>query len=289
MNTYYRIIEKTKIWFSISAIIIVIGMFSMATKGLELGIDFKGGTITQIAIKQDFDKTTVDDIVKKYVKDFTSNKVNNTSIEIKSVNISAANTASLVNDVKAKYKDASLTSQEDIGASIGSETRNKAVQAVIVACVAILIYITVRFELKFALAAIVSLLHDVLVMLAFYSVFQIPVDSSFIAAALTVIGYSVHDTIVVFDRIRENQKYIRTAEPEILADASVTQTLARSINTVLSVLITLIAVYVYVPSIRNFSLPLIVGVVSGCYSSIFIASPFWVIFKKHGKKIKIKK
>lgn len=283
MNTVYKIIEKTKIWFGISAIIIVIGMFSMATKGLELGIDFKGGTVTQIAIKEDFQKADADEIIKKYTGDFTSNKVDNTNIEIKSPNLTAENTKTLVNDMKVKYKEASLTSQEEIGASVGVETRNKAVQAVIVACLAILIYITIRFEIKFALAAIVSLIHDVLIMLAFYSVFQIPVDSSFIAAILTVIGYSINDTIVVFDRIRENQRYIRTADSALLANASITQTLARSINTVMTVLIVLVALYAIVPSLRNFSLPLLVGIASGCYSSIFIASPTWVILKKKMK------
>lgn len=287
MNTYYKIIEKSKIWFAISGIIIILGIFSIATKGLDFGIDFKGGTITQIALKQNFEKADVDAMIKKYTTDFTSSKVDNTSIEIKSAKLTVDNTKTLVTDLKTKYKDAALSGQEDIGASIGAETRYKAFQAIILACIAILIYIAVRFEINFALAAIVSLIHDVLIMLAFYSFFQIPVDSSFIAAALTVIGYSVHDTIVVFDRIRENQKYIRSADPVLLADASVTQTLARSINTVLSVLITLAAVYYFVPSIRNFSLPLIVGVVSGCYSSIFIASPFWVLFKKHRKKLKL--
>jgi len=282
-----KIIEKTKIWFAISGIIILIGIFSMATKGLELGIDFKGGTLTQISIKQDFEKSDIDTIIKKYTTDFSSSKVNNTSIEIKSPNLAAANTTALVNDIKAKYKDASLTSQDDIGASIGSETRNKAIQAVVIACIAILLYVGFRFEFKFATAAILSLVHDVLFMLTFYSVFQIPVDSSFIAAALTVIGYSVHDTIVVFDRIRENHKYIRSVDVTVLANASITQTMARSINTVLSVLITLTAVYAYVPSIRNFTLPLLVGVTSGCYSSIFIASPFWVTLKKNNKKIKV--
>jgi len=283
-----KIIEKTKIWFGISAIIILIGIFSMATQGLEFGIDFKGGTVTQIELKQNFDKADVDTMVKKYSSDFQSTKVNNTSIEIKSANLTADNVSSLVKDVKAKYKDSSLISQEDIGASIGTETRNKAVQAVIIACLAILIYVGVRFEFKFATAAILSLIHDVLIMLTVYSVFRIPVDSSFIAAILTVIGYSINDTIVVFDRIRENYKYIRAADVTVLANASITQTMARSINTVMTVLITLTAVYIFVPTIRSFSQPLLVGIASGCYSSIFIASPFWVILKNRRKKTQVK-
>ncbi|MCT8977172.1 protein translocase subunit SecF [Clostridium sp. CX1] len=282
-----KIIEKTKIWFTISAIIIVVGLGFMATRGLEYGLDFKGGTVVQFNIGKDFNKADIDAIVKKYDKDFQSNKVNNTFIEIKSANLTSDNISSIEKDVKAKFKESSLTNQENIGAAIGKETRNKAIQAVLLATVAMLIYIGIRFEFKFGMAAILSIVHDIFVMLAVYSIFRIPIDSSFIAAILTVIGYSINDTIVVFDRIRENQKYARRMSVTELANASITQTVARSINTVLTVVITLFAVYAYVPSIRNFSEPLLIGIISGCYSSIFIATPFWVMLKKHGGKKKL--
>jgi len=288
MQKIYKIIEKTKIWFAISLIIIAIGLGTLATRGLEYGLDFKGGTATEISIGQAFEKADVDAIVSKYSKDYTSAKVNDTSIEIKSGSLTSENVAAIINDVKAKYAKSSLISQELIGASIGAETKSKAVQAIIIACIAMLIYIGVRFEFNFGFAAIISLVHDVLIMLAVYAVFRIPVDSSFIAAMLTVIGYSINDTIVVFDRIRENQKYIRGNDLAFLANASITQTMARSINTVMTVLITLAAVYVFVPAIRSFSMPLLVGIASGCYSSIFIASPMLVILKNYSKKRKLK-
>jgi len=281
-----KIIEKTKIWFAISAIIIIIGLGTIATKGLEYGLDFKGGTVVQLNIGKDFNKADIDTIVKKYDKDAQTNKVNNTYIEIKSANLNSSDISNIVKDVKGKFKDSSLTNQESIGASIGKETRNKAMQAVVIATIAMLVYVAFRFEFKFGLAAIISLIHDVLVMLSVYAIFRIPIDSSFIAAMLTVIGYSINDTIVVFDRIRENNKYMRRTNVTELANASLTQTMARSINTVLTVLITLTAVYAYVPSIRNFSEPLLVGIISGCYSSIFIATPMWVILKKSGSKDK---
>ncbi|MBP1743631.1 MAG: preprotein translocase subunit SecF [Firmicutes bacterium] len=281
-----KIIEKTRIWFAVSFIIILIGLFSFATRGLEYGLDFKGGTATEINMGQEFEKSDVDAIIGKYSTEYTSTVINNTSIEIKSANLTSENIASIVSDIKAQYAGSSLTSQELIGASIGAETKSKAVQAVLIACIAILIYIGVRFEFNFGVAAIISIVHDVLIMLAVYSVFRVPVDSSFIAAILTVIGYSVHDTIVVFDRIRENQRYIRLNDLAYLANASITQTLARSINTVMTVLITLAAVYIFVPAIRNFSMPLLVGVAAGCYSSICIASPMWVILKNYSKKRK---
>lgn len=281
-----KIIEKTKIWFAISAIIIIIGLGTIATKGLEYGLDFKGGTVVQFNIGKDFNKTDIDTIVQKYDKDAQTNKVNNTYIEIKSAKLNTADISNIEKDVKAKFKGSSLSNRETIGASIGKETRNKAIQAVVIAAIAMLVYVAFRFEFKFGLAAIISLIHDVLVMLSVYAVLRIPIDSSFIAAILTVIGYSINDTIVVFDRVRENHKYMRRASDTELANASLTQTMARSINTVLTVLICLVAVYAYVPSIRNFSEPLLVGILSGCYSSLFIATPVWVMLKNRGAKNK---
>lgn len=279
-----KIIEKTKIWFSISLIIILIGMFTMATKGLEYGLDFKGGTVVEINVGKDFNKSDIDNITKKYASDIQSNKVNNTSIELRSATLTSDDVSNIVKDIKVKYKDSSLVNQEQIGAAIGKEARVKALQAVAVAIVFIFIYIGFRFEIKFGAAAIISLIHNVLVMLSVYAVLRVPIDSSFIAAALTVIGFSVHDTIVVFDRIRENEKSMRRVDSTIVANASLTQTLARSINTVLTVVITLTSVYILVPSVRIFSEPILIGIITGCYSSLCIATPFWVILKKRFAK-----
>jgi preprotein translocase subunit SecF len=287
-NSMLKIIEKTKLWFAISLIILIIGMVSLAANGLEYGLDFKGGTATEISIGQEFEKADVDAIISKYSTEYTSAKVDNTNIEIKSANLTAENVAAIVTDIKAKYADSSLTSQELIGATIGAETKAKAVQAIIIAFIAMLIYIGIRFEFNFGVSAIITLVHDMLVMVTVYSVFRIPVDSSFIAAILTVIGFSINDTIVVFDRIRENQRYIRNNDLAYIANASITQTLARSINTVLTVLITLTAVYIFVPAIRNFSAPLLIGIAAGSYSSIFISSPMWVVLKNYSKKRKLK-
>ncbi|HBC96946.1 MAG TPA: protein translocase subunit SecF [Clostridium sp.] len=288
MSGIYKIVEKRKIWFTISLIIIVIGIFTMATKGLEYGLDFKGGTIIEINLGTDFNKADVDNIIKKYSSDFQSNKANDKSITIKATSLTNNEVSGIIKNVKAKYKKSSVTNQENIGAVIGKETRVKALEALVIAIAAMFIYIGIRFEFSFGMAAIISLVHNVLVMLSVYAVLRVSIDSNFIAAALTVIGYSIHDTIVVFDRIRENRKYMRRADPIIVADASVTQTLARSINTVLTVVITLTSVYVLVPSVRVFSEPILIGVITGCYSSICIASPSWVLIKRHmlkkGKK-----
>lgn len=144
-----------------------------------------------------------------------------------------------------------------------------------------LIYITFRFEFYFGLSAIIALLYDITIVIGVYALFQIQVNAPFIAAILTILGYSINDTIVVFDRIRENETRIGMRDINELVNVSVSQTLKRSINTVVTTLLAILALYIFgVEAIRSFALPLIVGIVSGCYSSIFVASPLWVQFQK---------
>ncbi|WP_443661293.1 protein translocase subunit SecF [Clostridium sp.] len=286
-----KVVEKTKIWFAISLFIIVIGMGFLATKGLNLGIDFKGGTTLDIKMNQQFVKSDVDKIIDKYAKEEYSSKTINDNKEIdiiiKSDALSPEKTASMLKDIKTQFKSSVLLSQDTIGASIGSELKTKTVTALIVAMLFMLVYVGFRFEFKFAASAIIALVHDILITVTVYAIFQIQVNATFIAAILTVVGYSINDTIVIFDRIRENQKIMRKASVEEITNTSVNQTMARSINTVATVLICVIAVFAFVPSIRDLSFPLIFGIGVGCYSSIFIASPMWVLLKKRGKKARV--
>jgi preprotein translocase subunit SecF len=288
-----KIIEKTKLWFAISAIIIVVGFGAMAVNGLQFGLDFAGGTIVRIDMQKEFNKEEADAIIKKYAPEAQTNIARaegktTPELEIKAKDITGETIASMFSELKEKYglKDADLVSQETIGASIGSELKQKALIALSIAIIGMLIYIGIRFEFNFGIAAFLSLVHDVLIVLGFYALFKLPINSAFVAAMLTIIGYSINDTIVVFDRIRENQKYMRRSDSALLANASMTQTMARSINTGMAVIITLIAVYYYVPTVREFTIPLLVGIISGTYSSIFIATPFWVIFKNRSKRVR---
>lgn len=282
----FKFIEKTKIWFAISITITIIGIVSFAVNGLNLGIDFKGGTLFEVAMGKTINAdelSQVESIVKKYDNDATVNSANNnTQVDIKtnSDKLTEENVASIIKEVQGQFADASLKSQERIGASIGTELTKKAVIAVILSSLAILIYVAVRFEFKFGLAAVIALLHDVLITLTVYSVFKIQVDSPFIAAILTVVGYSINDTIVVFDRIRENLKHMKNEDTAYIANLSIHQVVKRSIYTVTTTLITITSVTIFVPQVRNFGIPLIIGILSGCYSSIFIASPVWVLLKK---------
>lgn len=284
-----KIIEKTKLWFSISIIIILIGMTFLVTKGLNFGIDFNGGTIVTIEMGKDFnqkEKEEADKIIHKYDANATTYIANTTQLDIKSNSLTSDSINKIFSELKTKYKleNKSLISQTNVGPSIGNELKTKSVKALLFATVAMLIYIGIRFEIKFGIAAILALIHDILITLSVYAVFNIPVNSPFIAAILTIVGYSINDTIVIFDRIRENVKKMRGKDIAEIANISVNQTMSRSINTVLTTLFTIIAVYVFVPAIRDFTFPLIIGILSGAFSSIFIASPIWVILKKNKKK-----
>lgn len=287
----FKIIEKSKIWFSISLAIILIGVVLMCTRGLNFGIDFKGGTKLVVELGDNFDKVEVDNIVKEYASDAVTKTVEGTQYEIKSTELDETKTAELFDALKEKYTldDSALVSETQIGPSVGKELSRNAIIAVLVACVAMLVYIAIRFEFTFGVAAIGALIHDVLITLSVYAIFNIPVNSSFIAAMLTIVGYSINDTIVVFDRIRENNHSMRRSNPAEIANKSINKTLARSINTSLTTLIIIGAVNVFVPTVREFSFPLLIGIAAGAYSSIFIASPIWVILKnKMNKKKSVK-
>ena len=287
----FKIVEKSKIWFSISLAIILIGVVLMCTRGLNFGIDFKGGTKLVVELGDNFDKVEVDNIVKEYASDAVTKTVEGTQYEIKSTELDETKTAELFDALKEKYTldDSALVSETQIGPSVGKELSRNAIIAVLVACVAMLVYIAIRFEFTFGVAAIGALIHDVLITLSVYAIFDIPVNSSFIAAMLTIVGYSINDTIVVFDRIRENNHSMRRSNPAEIAKKSINKTLARSINTSLTTLIIIGAVNVFVPTVREFSFPLLIGIAAGAYSSIFIASPIWVILKnKMNKKKSVK-
>ena len=283
-----RIIEKTKLWFISSLIIIAIGIGFLAVRGLNFGIDFKGGTQVVIDFGKEFNKADVDKIIKKYAPDATTNTVNKDSLEIKANNFDTTKVNEVFKELKEKYSldDKALVSQDEIGASVGKELTKNSIIALGIAVICMLIYVAIRFEFTFGIAAIIALFHDVLITLSVYAIFNVPVNTPFIAAMLTVVGYSINDTIVIFDRIRENSKKNRRADIVEVADMSITQTMSRSINTTLTTLITIIAVYIFVPSVREFAFPLIIGIATGAYSSIFIASPTWVILKKYKLKKK---
>lgn len=274
----YKIIEHKKLWFSISLIIIIAGLFSMMFRGFNWGIDFTGGTLLQYDIKQDYKLQDVRDILNKLdLKNEVKKAGNNKQLLIiKTVELTEEDQNKITGALRKKWSNAHLDRAEQIDAVIGKELRKKAIIALILANLGMFLYITFRFEFKSAIAAVLALLHDVLIVLSFYTISGIPVDSTFIAVILTIVGYSINDTIVIFDRIRENIRYARKTSFSDIANSSITQTLSRTINTTLTTLLAILALYLFGgTTIKDFTLALIIGVVSGTYSSIFIASPIW--------------
>lgn len=282
-----KVIQKTKLWFGLSATIIIIGLIMGLTQGLNLGIDFTGGTMMQI----DMGKTVAVQEIKNTITEFdldsdivhagdqkheviikTKKDLNNTQRE------------EVFEAIKEKFtlQDEAFIQAQQFGPSIGKEIQKKAIQSILIASAFMLLYISVRFEFKFGIAAILTLTHDILIVLSLFAILRIQVNNSFVAAMLTIVGYSINDTIVVFDRIRENIKFLKKKNYGELVDNSINQTLTRSINTSLTTLITISLLYIFgVESIKEFSLPLVLGIAVGTYSSIFIASPLWVMWKNY--------
>lgn len=280
-----NIIKNKKIWFSLSLIIIILGLLSGMIRGYNLGIDFTGGTLIEIKMDKYVEADEIRELTDSIDKSATINHLGEAKdiIQIRTTeNLNNDARMKLYNDFKEKYdlKEKEPLRSEQFGPSIGKEIQNKAILSVVIATIGMLIYITFRFQLSYGLSAILALVHDVLFVLAIYAIFRIPLNSPFVAAMLTVVGYSINDTIVIFDRIRENMKTAKRNAYEEIAEKSIKQTIRRSMNTSLTTLLAIIALYVFgVDSIKEFTLPLLTGITVGTYSSIFIASPIWVLIK----------
>ena len=285
-------VGRKKIFFIVSCAIIIAGIVALLVfGGLNLGLDFKGGTSIRINMGKDFNDAELESLVENITGlSATVQKANNgTEADITTLEIETEMRDKVFDAVKEKYgleQDALLESN-NVSASASTKLILDAFRAVGWAVLFMLVYITIRFSFKSGLSAIIGLIHNILVMLAIYTIFQIPVNSSFIAAVLTVVGYSINDTIVVFDKIRENAKKDHKNRFPDIANVSLNQTLTRTINTSFTTLFTILTLYVLgVDSIREFSLPIIIGVIVGTYSSICIATPIWTVIDgiKFGKK-----
>ncbi len=293
-----NIIGHRKIWYGISLALIVPGLISLLLFGLRLGIDFKGGSVLTVQGKADAAQVASD--ARSFgLKDVTiaASGTDQTDIRYRDEE-SGAKAEQNHQAFQAKLAEQHLeeVSFDTVGGSVSRDITRNAVLSIILASLAIVLYIAYAFRnmpppvspWAFGLAAIGALLHDALFVIGLFSilgkVFGVEVDALFVTAVLTVIGFSVHDTIVVFDRIRENLRRQRGTFEEIV-NASILETLARSLNTSLTVLLTLLALFLFGgSSIRLFVLALLVGIVSGTYSSIFNASPLLVSW--HNYKIK---
>lgn len=280
--------ERRNIFFILSAVVIGIGLIVGIVKGPNMGIDFAGGTqVTLDFGSVPFSKADTDEIVHKYDPSAFTQVTDGNIYEIRSQNLDTVEFDPLLTELKTKYGEGEdfVNSMDEIGAAIGTEQTRKAVMASVLSVLAILAYVAVRFNFTLGVGAIVALVHDVLFTLSMYFLLRVPINSPFIAAILTIIGYSINDTVVIFDRIRENLKLKNRNNLEEVTDLSISQTMVRTINTSLTVFVILILMYFLVPQIRDFTLPLLLGTISGVYSTVFIASPIYVMLEKRfGKK-----
>lgn len=279
----YKIMEKRRIWFGISLAIIALGLVFMLVRGFNWGIDFTGGNMLHFDINQTYELADVREALEKLdLREIEPKKAGDTGQEliIRTVDLSKEMQSKILDTLKQEWPGTELVRAETIDAVIGKELQRMAVIALIIANIGMLIYISFRFEFKSAVAAVLALVHDVLIVLSFYAIFSIPVDSTFIAVILTIVGYSINDTIVIFDRIRENLKDMRKVPFDEVANLSISQTVSRSVNTSITTLLTITALFILGgETIKDFTLALIVGISTGTYSSIFIASPLWSVFR----------
>ena len=347
MKKNFHVVERNKIWFSISIAIILIGVIVMCIFGLNIGIDFTGGGSLEVVVGRAYTDETADafqDIAIDFLTtkmsdergDYNLNANNLNPAQSTSTNSDSAgftirfslpevegetenevlsNIQAFMGSSRGSY-DLSVLIQEKASEVLGTEVGKESIEinlnivsstasgnlikstvwAIILSVVLMLAYITIRFRFTSGVAAVVALLHDVLIMLAFMAFFRVQINTSFIAAVITIIGYSINNTIVVFDRIRENTKRLslKDASATEITNRSLKETLSRSINTTITTLVTIVCLYILGgSSIREFAFPIIIGLLAGAYSSFFIAPTGWALFndwysKKKGKKTYIR-
>lgn len=296
----FPILKNFKIYGIISILLCITGVVSLLAlpfgkNFFNLSIDFAGGTEMEFNMKQEVTQELQTEIGQLF-KDttgvdasVTSSGDNNEQVLIRSTSIDSENRSKVIVAMEEKYNltDEDLYGNEDVSAAIGKDLQSAAFLCAIVAIVLMLIYITIRFELTSGLAAICCLIHDLMIMLSVYIWFQIPLDTGFIAAALTILGYSINASIIVFDRIRENLRNARKETFEEVAERSIWQTMGRTINTTLTTLFTVGMIFILgVPSLKQFTFPLIVGILAGAWSSIMLSASFWSFFRKRFRKQK---
>ncbi|MBU1178586.1 protein translocase subunit SecF [Patescibacteria group bacterium] len=289
------IIKKRKIWFGLSGVLIVASLVALVVFGLNLGIDFKGGSLTELEFADSRpEKAELEKAVTDFgLKDISVQTTEDKGYIVRTETIDEVKHQLLLQNLQEKYSRVEEIRYESIGPTIGNELKGKAIYALVMVIVAIVLYIAYAFRKvsvsisswKFGLCAIVALFHDVIVVLGIFALLGkfagVQIDSLFVVALLTVLGYSVNDTIVVFDRVRYNIIKSTSKSLEDTVEQGVNQTLVRSLNTSITTLLVLSALYLFGgATISWFILALIAGVVAGTYSSIFVASPLLVAWSK---------
>jgi preprotein translocase subunit SecF len=293
-------IKYRYIFIAISLIVIIGGIGYGLLTGFKFDIDFKGGTKIQVDLKQEFNNNDIEKLVqevtgeKPLVQKMTGGE---SSVTITTEVISEETSEKIVDSLKQKYLNIDEPSTRNIQPAYGRELLNSAITAMVVAIILLFLYIGFRFKVlgfSAAITAILALIHDALIIVAIYGIFKLPINATFVAVILTILGYSINDTIIVYDRIRENKRKITKSSN--LADTintSLNQTMRRTMYTSFTTITAILIVYIFAllnnqQVLIEFSLPLVIGILTGTYSSIFVASSLWYIFDEKFKNKKVK-
>lgn len=292
-NRTFSFVKHFKIFLIVAVIFMATGIVGLVTLpfGVNLfnmDVDFLGGMTMTYDLGEKADTEAVESLAKEVLEGKLSSVTTagneGTQVVIKSLFVPMETRDELTAAIQENYEGAEIVSSSSVSASVSEDLRNSAVISALVAVLCMLVYIGIRFDFRSGLAAVIALCHDLLVMLSAYIIFRLPFNVNFIAAALTILGYSINATIVVFDRARENAKANPKADFADVMDRSIWQTLTRSINTTVTTLLTITMVIIMgVTSIRNFCWPLFIGIVAGCYSSVCISGNVWVRLKRIGR------
>ncbi len=280
---------KRKVWFIISAIIVIGSLIFLATMGLNLGLDFAGGTILEYSFEEEVSSDEIRSVLMdiEIAEGASLQETEHDGMpgilirtgELEAEQITAVNEA-----VSEKFPSTDIMRTEMVGPTIGQELRTQALLALLVAAIGIVAYISFRFQFRFAIVSLATLAHDVLFTVGVFALLQQEINTAFIAALLTIVGYSLNDTIVIFDRIRENMKLYRRDSFINQANRAVVETLPRSINTSMTTLVAILAIYLFGgAAIQTFMLALFIGMAAGTYSSVFVSSPLLVSWNNWSK------
>lgn len=298
MTLKLNYLKHKNIILAISVLLVVAGLAYGFITGFTLDIDFKGGTRISAELKEEYNVSDIEDVVKgvcNQVPQVQATSSGDNSVTITTQTISEEESNKVVEALKAKYTNMSDPTIRNVQASYGKELLNTAIIAVIVSIALLLVYIAIRFKTlgyTAALSAILALLFDVCFLFAVYGVFKFPINSTFVAVILTIIGYSINDTIIVYDRIRENKRLVtKSSDDKDVINESISQTMKRTIITSITTLVAIGIVLIFAllkdqETLKQFSIPLSIGIAEGTFSSIFVATNLWYSIDKLFKKNK---
>lgn len=292
-NKNLNYVHLSKYFYTISIALTIIGVIFLALFGLNYSVDFKAGSNVDITLSKELTTEQVKPVLDKLgISEGTTVNPGESRMSIRFTNVLNEDQEQQLKQELSKLDEKASFEVNTVDPEMAKELARNAFYAVLISCLGIIIYVSIRFEWRFAVAAIVSLLHDAFLVVAVFSIFRLEVDLTFIIAVLTIIGYSINDTIVIFDRIRENLRFskLKTRQDLIeLVNRSVSQTIMRSIYTALTVFVAAFFLFLLGgESIRMFSLAMVIGLLFGAYSSIFIASPLWFVLKSRQKNKTVK-